>query len=985
MADDDLMLNFSTSTSTSSSKPNGVTNAVRTQKQQGGRWTDRVKDKRRQQYKFKQDNKQTLTTKGSNEPTGAAGRVESLNEGLNGRKGSSAESSLSSATQQKRSRPKEQQRDSTRQGITGSTASGSANAGAKRVIGPDGKRQYISSLFSAEGLPQIQDDNNKKPIVPAQPSNAPMRQQQSDETDETNNDRTKIKPSASPALSNLGLQHEIVNHLVDKMNITGPTSCQATAIPKLLNSKTKDTILQAQTGSGKTLTFLLPLIQDLLNLSTNEINLNQNQSDNVVTRSIGTLAIILAPTRELASQIYNVLEQLLNIANVNTHSIENDSTLPFKISPRSLTPCLLVGGSNRTHEKRRLRKGCPIIVATPGRLLDHLKTTESFKIAGESLTSVTGDVTVGTRGHGWSQRTQHLNNNKRSLGLRWLVVDECDRLMDLGFEEQMKGILQELSKRSPMEMIERKTILCSATANNEGVERLSGLSMMNPVVLTVDQSKGVSSLVKDVSKGQIDKVNDKQHDSDRDDDDSDSQDDEQAEPIKTILPTGSSTSKTFSFTPPTQLVHNFITCPPKLRFVSMLALLRKLLISNQSNESKGTKILIFMSCTASVDFYWKAMGQMKMVESKTGNDVIQSKDDSKKQNCQDNKDKDQNKEQNQKDLVCHSIVLPGVPIYRLHGSLPLQIRLKSLEKFSNSSMIEQGKHKGQMTENAILLCTSVAARGLDVPFVGHVIQFDLPTEGGVTEYVHRVGRTARAGKQGTATAFVLPTERDWISWVQNGMNQNQQEQESDQTKTKGVKLHELGIEQVLKNGFGGEIGSKEFETRATDVQMGFERWVASDLENTSLARNAFISHVRAYATHPSNEKHIFNLRSLHLGHLAKSFGLREAPGAFTSNQTNTNLKDNNKNNKKRRIGDKDRIDDDDDSDEDDDDEGTFETGRRRREPLNAQQRIKRLMKGPSGLNSSEYQIANQDMLKEVSKSGGDGSGGVGGKRKKKRR
>lgn len=87
----------------------------------------------------------------------------------------------------------------------------------------------------------------------------------------------------------------------------------------------------------------------------------------------------------------------------------------------------------------------------------------------------------------------------------------------------------------------------------------------------------------------------------------------------------------------------------------------------------------------------------------------------------------------------------------------------------------------------------------------------------MTEYVHRVGRTARAGAQGTAYSFVLPNESEYPSYLEEGINAKE-----DGGK-KVVKLREVGVEQVLREGYGGE--GREYETRATDVQMGFERWV----------------------------------------------------------------------------------------------------------------------------------------------------------------
>lgn len=89
------------------------------------------------------------------------------------------------------------------------------------------------------------------------------------------------------------------------MTITNPTSIQKAALPVILSEETKDrdVFIQSQTGSGKTLAFLLPIIQDLLPLS--ELSW--------IDRSIGTLAIIIAPTRELAKQISDVLESLLQL------------------------------------------------------------------------------------------------------------------------------------------------------------------------------------------------------------------------------------------------------------------------------------------------------------------------------------------------------------------------------------------------------------------------------------------------------------------------------------------------------------------------------------------------------------------------------------------------------------------------------------------------------------------------------------------------
>ena len=88
---------------------------------------------------------------------------------------------------------------------------------------------------------------------------------------------------------------------------------------------------------------------------------------------------------------------------------------------------------------------------------------------------------------------------------------------------------------------------------------------------------------------------------------------------------------------------------------------------------------------------------------------------------------------------------------------------------------------------------------------------------------------------------------------------------------------------LLRKGFTPTSGivnqsQKEWEVRATEFQLDVERWVLSEQGNREMAKRAFQSHVRAYATHVASERKWFDIKELHLGHLAKAFGLREAPG-----------------------------------------------------------------------------------------------------------
>lgn len=180
------------------------------------------------------------------------------------------------------------------------------------------------------------------------------------------------------------------------------TKIQAKSIPALLGGK--DLIGAAKTGSGKTLAFLVPIVELLRKAKFHNRN--------------GTGAMILSPTRELAMQIYGVCKELLS---------DNSS----------LTYGLIMGGANRKTEAERLRKGVNIIIATPGRLLDHLRNTPGF---------VTRNLLV-------------------------FCMDEADRILEIGFEDDLRAIVKVLPK-------ERQTMLFSATQTKQ-IEDLARLSI-NP-------------------------------------------------------------------------------------------------------------------------------------------------------------------------------------------------------------------------------------------------------------------------------------------------------------------------------------------------------------------------------------------------------------------------------------------------------------------------------------------------------------------------
>jgi len=358
----------------------------------------------------------------------------------------------------------------------------------------------------------------------------------------------------------------------------------------------------------------------------------------------------------------------------------------------------------------------------------------------------------------------------------------------------------------------RRTILCSATLR-EDVQVLAGTALQNPIVIKTTE---VALPDPDFDVG------------DR----------------STADPT---------FAPPSQLLQKYIVVPLKLRLVTLIALLRSLV--SQSCGRGSFKIIVFLSCTDSVDFHWHLLGASTL-------DRDSDNDQSSGGEATPTPGEDGNVE-------VRSPLLPGISIFRLHGSLSPAIRISSLRAFSSSSKIPEASHLA-----SILLCTSVAARGLDLPRVRAVVQYDLPTEGGATEYVHRVGRTARVGRGGQAWTIITPSEEQWVEWVHSRMA-------NGITEGGAGHFEAVAVEDILQAGFGGQ--GREYEDRATEVQLAFERWCLQRKENVKMARKAFASYLRAYATHPSTEKHIFHIRHLHLGHLAKSFALREAPSSIGDN------------------------------------------------------------------------------------------------------
>ncbi|KAI1741158.1 P-loop containing nucleoside triphosphate hydrolase protein [Xylaria scruposa] len=216
----------------------------------------------------------------------------------------------------------------------------------------------------------------------------------------------------------LNLSEKTLQAIKEEMNFETMTPIQRRAIPPLLAGR--DVLGAAKTGSGKTLSFLIPAIEMLHSLRFKPRN--------------GTGVIIVSPTRELALQIFQVATELMK--------------------HHSQTYGIVIGGANRRAEADKLSKGINLLVATPGRLLDHLQNTQGFVYK----------------------------------NLRTLVIDEADRILEVGFEDEMRQIIKVLPSEN------RQTALFSATQTTK-VEDLARISLRpGPLYINVDETKEHSTV-----------------------------------------------------------------------------------------------------------------------------------------------------------------------------------------------------------------------------------------------------------------------------------------------------------------------------------------------------------------------------------------------------------------------------------------------------------------------------------------------------------
>ncbi|WP_224823410.1 DEAD/DEAH box helicase [Cognatishimia sp. MH4019] len=356
--------------------------------------------------------------------------------------------------------------------------------------------------------------------------------------------------------TDLNLDPKVLKAIADAGYDT-PTPIQAGAIPPALEGR--DVLGIAQTGTGKTASFTLPMITMLA----------KGRARARMPRSL-----VLAPTRELAAQV-----------------AENFDTYTKHLK---LTKALLIGGVSFKEQDALIDRGVDVLIATPGRLLDHFER-------GKLLLT----------------------------GVQIMVVDEADRMLDMGFIPDIERIFS-------LTPFTRQTLFFSATMAPE-IERITNTFLSAPAKIEVARAATTSE---NIRQGVV--------------------------MFKASRKDREGTEK------------------------------RKLLRTLIENEGKECKNAIIF-CNRKVDV----------------------------------------------DVVAKSMKKYGLDAAPIHGDLDQSKRMETLDGFRDGSL-------------RFLVASDVAARGLDIPDVSHVFNYDVPSH--AEDYVHRIGRTGRAGKKGTTMMICVPRD-----------------------------------------------------------------------------------------------------------------------------------------------------------------------------------------------------------------------------------
>lgn len=398
--------------------------------------------------------------------------------------------------------------------------------------------------------------------------------------------------ASSTSWGDLGLSRILLKSIAHVLRFPSPTTIQRDVIPLAISGK--DILATAATGSGKSAAFLIPIIERVL-VSPNVLT---RRKDKETTRITGgravTRAVVLLPTRELAVQCWSMLKALVSFAPV--------------------TSALVVGGFDSKDQRTDLSKCPDILIATPGRLLDHVLNSQGV----------------------------HLEN------VDMVVLDEADRLLEMGFKDAITEILKHIPKKTlalkkgkaNISKGQCQTLLFSATLNSS-VKDLASFVLSDAVTARVtDPTRVVSSLVQEFVKIGKEEV----------------------------------------------------------RESCLFSLLESAVHTNDLRTRIKGRVIVFF------------------------------------------------KEKRESHRVATIAQVFGLSVAELNGNMNQAERMAAMADF-------------QSGEKRYLFATDLASRGLDLPNVELVINYNLPPAmEAETRYIHRVGRTARMGRSGRSITLYTAEE-----------------------------------------------------------------------------------------------------------------------------------------------------------------------------------------------------------------------------------
>lgn len=426
--------------------------------------------------------------------------------------------------------------------------------------------------------------------------------------------------ASSSAWSELGVCVELVECLTDRLHFREPSAIQAASIPHALAGR--DVVALARTGSGKTAAFALPILQHMLDA----VSAGPSLTKKIVRRHHPScaFALCMAPTRELAIQIKEQFE-----------------AIGATIGVRCVA---LVGGVDIAAQAVALaRRPLHVVVATPGRIVDHLRTTKGFSI-------------------------RHIAH---------LVLDEADRLLSLDFEEELHEIIRACgdvgATTSGSQQPRRITQLFSATMTHN-VAKLQRAALVDPVRVEVGRQATTAN--------------------------------QGGEDASNAAGTANAAAET-TFDMPEHLVQSFLFVPMKDKEAYLTCLLDELGVG-RGRRAGSTADGAAPSAAA------PASGEMRSVLV-----FVRTCDGARR--------------------TCFLLRNLGLSACHLSGKMDQPKRIQALNQFKGG-------------QRQVLVATDVASRGLDIPSVDAVVNFDVPQT--AKDYVHRVGRTARAGRSGAAVTVV---------------------------------------------------------------------------------------------------------------------------------------------------------------------------------------------------------------------------------------